>query len=120
LKFTDRGGQVQITVERDELRRQAVLVVADTGAGIAAEDLPHVFERFYRGDKSRDRGTTSHGNGLGLSICQAIVSAHEGSIAVTSFPGEGSRFVVRLPLAKTDLWMAEAQRKALLASVNPN
>jgi two-component system sensor histidine kinase BaeS len=71
--------------------------VADTGAGIAAEDLPHVFERFYRGEKSRSRATG--GSGLGLAIAKAIIEAHGGRIWVESQPGHGARFVFTLPLA---------------------
>jgi two-component system phosphate regulon sensor histidine kinase PhoR len=70
--------------------------VADTGQGIPAEDLPHLFERFYRVDKSRSR--IQGRNGLGLAICKAIVDAHGGTIQVTSQPGVGSTFAVRLPL----------------------
>ena len=76
-----------------------MLKVIDNGMGISAEDLPHVFERFYRGDKSRQRENSTHGNGLGLSICQSIVTAHGGTIEVDSEPGRGSTFVVCLPLA---------------------
>ena len=73
----------------------ALPMVTDTGVGIPPEDLPHIFERFYRVDKSRSRiqGKT----GLGLAICKAIVEAHSGSIGVSSQPGTGSTFEVRLP-----------------------
>jgi len=73
----------------------AMLTVADTGPGITPEDLPHIFERFYRGDKART--SASERNGLGLAICKAIVDAHHGSIEVTSQLGAGAKFVVRLP-----------------------
>ena len=72
----------------------AVITVRDTGLGIAAEDLPRVFERFYRSDKSR----TSGGHGLGLSICQAIITAHGGTMEVASEAGVGTTFTVRLPV----------------------
>jgi heavy metal sensor kinase len=83
----------------------AVLTVSDTGNGISPGDLPHVFKRFYRGDKSRTGGTTSlrfgaAGNaGLGLAIAKAIVEAHGGAIEVSSEENAGTTFAVRLPLA---------------------
>ena len=73
--------------------------MSDSGVGISTEDLPRVFERFYRGDKSRSRDQSPGGSGLGLSICQAIVSALNGSIQVQSRLGQGSVFIVTLPLA---------------------
>ena len=72
------------------------LAVADTGQGIPAEDIPHLFGRFYRVDKSRSR--IQGRNGLGLAICKAIIDAHGGSIEVSSQPGAGSTFTVKLPL----------------------
>lgn len=96
LKFTPPGGRISILLDRDASQGEAVLKVSDTGAGISPEDLPHVFERFYRGDKSRRREIC--GNGLGLSICQSIVSGHGGAIGVESTPGLGATFEVRLPL----------------------
>ncbi|MHC3001792.1 sensor histidine kinase [Gordonia sp. GN26] len=77
---------------------EAVLTVADTGPGLTAEDAQHVFERFYRGDQSRHRGSGG-GNGLGLSIVAALVEAHGGRVGVESTPGEGATFWVRLPLS---------------------
>ncbi len=69
--------------------------VADTGEGIPSEDLPHVFERFYRGEKSRSRATG--GSGLGLAIAKAIVEAHDGQIWAESQPGQGARFSFSMP-----------------------
>lgn len=99
LKFTPPGGQVLVSLQRDTERHQLVMRVSDTGMGISAGDLPHVFERFYRGDKSRQRENFASGNGLGLSICQSIVIAHGGTIEAESAEGCGATFVVRLPLA---------------------
>lgn len=76
----------------------AVLSVSDTGPGIAAEDLPHVFERFYRADKSRS--TAAGRTGLGLAISKAIVEAHGGALEVSSSPGAGTTFTLRLPLGQ--------------------
>jgi signal transduction histidine kinase len=69
--------------------------VCDTGEGITTEDLPHIFEQFYRGEKSRSRATG--GAGLGLAIAQGIIEAHSGHIGVESTPGEGTRFFFTLP-----------------------
>jgi signal transduction histidine kinase len=97
LKFTPPGGRVTVEVAAEPGDGQARMVVADNGTGIGPEDLPHIFERFYRGDKARHRNGR-HGTGLGLSICQSIVSALRGTIEVDSTPGHGSRFKVYLPL----------------------
>jgi signal transduction histidine kinase len=99
---------VLVTVRSDERQGEAVLRVTDTGSGITAEDLPHVFERFYRGDKSRQRESYTSGNGLGLSICRSIVAAHGGSIDVESSPGKGATFVVRLPMVASAAMLASA------------
>lgn len=96
VKFTPKGGRVSLDFFLDEQRQQAVLEVADTGAGIAPEDVPHVFERFYQGDKGRQRENPSRGLGLGLSICQAVVAAHGGTIELASTPGKGTTFTVHL------------------------
>ena len=75
----------------------AVIEIADTGVGIPPEAVPLVFERFFRSDPSRSRG---HGGaGLGLSIVDAIVEAHRGTVMASSAPGEGMTITVRLPLA---------------------
>lgn len=93
IHFNTRGGKVRISVTRSD--NSAQIKVSDTGPGIAGQDLPHIFERFYRADKSRSK---SHGSsGLGLSICQSIVAAHGGSIDVHTVAGEGTTFVVTLP-----------------------
>ncbi len=91
LKYTASGGTVSVTVS--ETRTQAIISVQDTGIGISADDLPHIFERFYRCDQSRSHA----GIGLGLSLARAIVRAHGGEIAVTSSPGAGSVFTAAFP-----------------------
>jgi heavy metal sensor kinase len=98
VKYTPSGGRVEVLVATDN--GSAVAAVRDTGIGIAAEDLPNVFERFYRADKARSRD--SGGVGLGLSIGHWIAEAHAGSIEVRSSVGHGSVFQVRLPLVKGD------------------
>ena len=76
------------------------LTIRDTGSGIAAEDLPFVFDRFYRGDKSRQRADDGASSGLGLAIAKAIVEVHGGTIQVESTLGQGTTFTLRLPVAK--------------------
>ena len=71
----------------------AVLRIADTGPGIRADELPHIWERLFRGDTSR----TERGLGLGLSLVKAVVEAHHGRVSVASEPGHGATFVVTLP-----------------------
>jgi signal transduction histidine kinase len=93
LKFTQTGGRVEVRVEpRDGF---VDIGVADTGIGIGEDDLPRVFERFYRVDSSRSRATG--GAGIGLSIAKAIVDAHGGTISAISEPGKGSDFRITLP-----------------------
>jgi signal transduction histidine kinase len=96
IKFTPRGGHVQVTLRRVD--SQMELVVADTGRGIAAEFLPHVFDRFRQSDSGTTR--TSGGLGLGLAIVRHLVEMHGGTVSADS-PGEGlgASFTVRLPLA---------------------
>jgi signal transduction histidine kinase len=98
LKFTGPGGVVRVELEKDDARGEAILRVSDTGAGIPPEDLPIVFDRFYLGDKARQRIGKARGTGLGLSICEAIVQGHGGRIAVESELDHGSTFTVTLPL----------------------
>jgi signal transduction histidine kinase len=75
-----------------------VLTVRDTGIGIPPDELPRVWDRLYRGDRSR----SERGLGLGLSLVRAIVEAHKGSVEATSEPGRGSTFTIRLPLDQPD------------------
>jgi len=94
IKYTDRGG---VTVRLAAAAGRLTIEVADTGIGIDADHLPHIFERFYVVDKSRSR--KSGGTGLGLSIAKHIVLAHQGTIAVKSRIGEGTTFTVSLPVS---------------------
>jgi signal transduction histidine kinase len=93
VKFTPAGGSVRVRAERGS-ERTVVIVVDDTGEGIAPEDLGQVFEKFYQGG---DPGPKSKGSGLGLTITKKLVELHGGAIRVTSEPGRGSAFVVTLP-----------------------
>ena len=94
LRYTPPGGQV--TVSAFAADGQATISVGDTGAGIAPEHLPHIFDRFYRADASRSRETG--GSGLGLAITRHLVAAHRGTIEARSTEGAGSTFTIRLPL----------------------
>ncbi len=94
LRHTPADGSIKVTLRRDAT--QAIIEVADSGAGIPPEDLPHVFERFYRADKSRSR--ESGGSGLGLAIAKSIVQAHGGTISATSEVGHGTCVRFTLPL----------------------
>jgi signal transduction histidine kinase len=93
----DAGNAVRVGVRADGVH--AVLTVADRGAGIARADLPHIFDKFYRG---RVDGPTRRGFGLGLAIVRAVVEAHGGGVTVASEPGRGSVFTVALPLAQRE------------------
>ena len=91
IKYTPSGGTVSIVAS--ESQGQVVVAVQDTGIGIAKQDLPRIFERFFRCDQSRSQA----GIGLGLSLARAIARAHGGDITVASMPNQGSTFTVRLP-----------------------
>jgi len=93
LRHTPSGGEVQVQARRTADGAQ--VEVRDTGEGIKAEDLPYLFERFYRSETSRSRATG--GAGLGLAIAKGIVEAHGGQIGVESTPGQGTRFYFSLP-----------------------
>ena len=96
LEHTAVGGRVEVRVGTNN--GWAELSVADSGEGIAAEELPHVWQRFYRAEKSRKRDENgADGAGLGLAIVRGIVEAHGGAVDVDSTPGRGSTFVIRLP-----------------------
>jgi two-component system phosphate regulon sensor histidine kinase PhoR len=93
LKYTPPGGRIEVQLAA--VNGEVEVAVHDTGRGIGPEDLPHVFERFYRSDRSRTR--SSGGTGLGLAIAKHIVEAHGGRISVSSRPNEGTTFTVRMP-----------------------
>jgi two-component system OmpR family sensor kinase len=93
IKYTQRGGELKISLKNED--EFVLLSVQDTGIGIPEEDLPLIFNRFYRVDKARTRD--EGGSGLGLSICKQIAEAHKGKIEVESKLGVGTRFKIRLP-----------------------
>jgi signal transduction histidine kinase len=92
IKFSERGGSVSIEMN---VGRETAVTVRDNGAGIPEAELPHIFDRFYKADKARNR--TRSGSGLGLSIVHKIVQVHGGTVEVRSRLGEGTAFTVRLP-----------------------
>jgi len=93
LRHVPRGGLVRVTARADG--PDVVIDVADTGSGISAEDLPHIFDRFWRAEKSRSRQTG--GSGLGLAIVRKLAEAHGGTVTAVSTPGQGTTFTLRLP-----------------------
>jgi signal transduction histidine kinase len=93
LRHTPAGGSVTLDCRSEG--KHIMLSVRDTGMGIKAEDLPHIFDRFYRGEKSRARATG--GAGLGLAIVKQLVEAHGGAVWAESTPGQGATFYIRLP-----------------------
>ncbi|MBA2676998.1 MAG: hypothetical protein H0U76_01155 [Ktedonobacteraceae bacterium] len=96
LKYTVENGEAgRVIVSLERTGKEALLRVRDTGIGIDLDDLPHIFERFYRADRARSR----QGTGLGLSIAQTVVEQLNGRISAESVPGQGSTFSVWLPLA---------------------
>jgi signal transduction histidine kinase len=100
LRHTQRGRRVDVVAARSD-HDAVTITVSDDGDGIAAEHLPHIFERFYRADVARDR---DHGGaGIGLAIAKALVQAHDGTIAASSRgPGTGTTFTVTLPAGAPD------------------
>jgi heavy metal sensor kinase len=93
IRYSPEGGQVTVALEARG--SEVAIRIADTGAGIAPEAVPHVFERFYRGDKARSR--QDGGFGLGLAIVKWIAESHQGAVDLASTPGAGSTFTVTLP-----------------------
>lgn len=93
IKYTPPTGHIRVAITHHD--RKAIVIIRDTGVGISAEDLPHVFERFFRADPARSRDPG--GSGLGLAIAQWITTEHGGSIELASHPGEGTTVTIRLP-----------------------
>jgi len=94
IDYTPPGGKIYIKAEKEDNFIQ--VAVKDTGSGIASEQIPFIFERFYRADPSRTQSTG--GSGLGLSIIKQLVQAHGGQVGVESVPGSGSSFYFTLPI----------------------
>jgi len=94
VHYTNIGGEVTLTIKRDDNAKHIIIQVQDTGEGISEEHLPYLFQPFYRGDKHNDK----KGAGLGLSITKEIVTLHNGTIDVESVLGDGSTFIITLPL----------------------
>jgi signal transduction histidine kinase len=97
LEHTPEGGRIDVSV--GAANGHVELLVADSGRGIAPEDLPHIWDRFYRADKSRNRAANGNadGAGLGLAIVRGVVEAHGGVVGVRSFAGKGTTFAIKLP-----------------------
>jgi signal transduction histidine kinase len=95
IKYSPDGSEIKIVIKKE--MRHLEISIQDQGVGIKKEDLPHIFDRFYRADSSRTKGKTS-GYGLGLAIARQIVKLHDGSISAESLVGKGSTFRVKLPL----------------------
>ena len=98
IKYSRRGGKVAVTLSADRGSTKAVLAVSDNGDGISAEELPRVFDRFYRTKSSRS--SDEKGSGLGLSIAKRIVEQHNGRIGIESKPGKGSKVEIVIPLLR--------------------
>ena len=98
MRYTPHGGWVVVSV--DSNRKDAIISVTDTGIGIAEEDIPKVFSRFWRSDVSRERA--AGGLGVGLAITKEIIDQHNGTIAIQSELGKGTTFTFNIPLARRE------------------
>jgi two-component system sensor histidine kinase ResE len=99
LRFTPEGGQIMLGAKTTG--KHVILFVQDTGAGIAPEDLPYVFERLYRVDKARNETEGESGSGLGLAIVKALVQAHGGTVKAQSEVRRGTTILLKLPAGET-------------------
>jgi signal transduction histidine kinase len=100
IKYTAADGTVEIDSRIQD--KEVEITVRDTGIGIAAGDLPHIFDRFWRADLARSRSGNRPGAGLGLAISRWIASAHGGTIEARSRPGRGTTFTVKLPMEQPE------------------
>jgi signal transduction histidine kinase len=112
FKFTDRGGHVELSVAA--VPEGVRMEVRDSGAGIAPDQLPHIFEKFYQADNQS--AASAKGTGLGLAIAKEIVEAHGGEIAVRSAPRQGTTFTITLPLEAPSGWRRTPQRSRAIAA----
>jgi signal transduction histidine kinase len=119
IKYTPRGGRVDLGLKiRSE--HEVAFAVRDTGIGISAGDLPHIFDRFWRADRARSRASERGGFGLGLAISQWIAQAHGGTLTAESRLGRGSVFIVSLPIATPQrVAMEEEEQARAIASDRP-
>jgi signal transduction histidine kinase len=112
LRYTDAGGAVRLRVSRRGAN--AVLEVSDTGIGITPDELPRVFDRFWRSDRSRSRATG--GSGIGLAVVRELVEAHAGDVEVESAPGRGTLFRVTLPALRPERVHTPVGGRALVSA----
>jgi len=110
FKFTADGGSIQLRIGEDRLNRQVEIEVKDDGLGISPEEVRHIFEPFFQGEKMQHKGT-----GLGLSLSKSLVELHQGTISVTNTKGKGSCFRVRLPLGKEHFSDDQIRQEPIMA-----
>lgn len=119
IKYTPQQGSVQVTVTTNEIQNRVKIVIHDTGIGIAPDNLPHIFERFYDGEY---RKMAVSGHGIGLSLTKELISLHKGEISVSSQLGVGTDFTVQIPINKESFLEYEFEEEIVVdleASSNP-